>query len=155
MRTLVVGLGNPLLTDDRVGLLVARALRERLADRPGVEVDEDYHGGLRLMERMVGFERAIVVDAIVAGQAPGWIHQLRADDIPTQHTASAHDVNLRTALEFGRTVGAVLPEDDDVRIIGIEAADVATFGTHCTPRVEAAVPAAVATVLELLQRGEG
>ena len=40
MRTLVLGLGNPLLTDDAVGLLVARALRSRLGNRSDVEVDE-------------------------------------------------------------------------------------------------------------------
>jgi hydrogenase maturation protease len=155
VKTLVIGLGNPLLTDDRVGLLVARALQGRLAGRNGVEIDEDYNGGLRLMERMVGFERAIVVDAIVAGGVPGRIRRLRADDMPTQHTASGHDTNLKTALDFGRSVGAALPEDDDVLIIGVEVADVSTFGTHCTPEVAAAVPTAVATVLDLLERGEG
>ena len=64
MKTLILGLGNPLVTDDSVGLRVIEQLKPLLADRADVEVSEDYWGGLRLMERMIGFDRAIVVDAI-------------------------------------------------------------------------------------------
>ena len=67
MKTLILGLGNPLVTDDSVGLRVAEQLKPLLADRPEVEVAEDYWGGLRLMERMIGFDRAIVIDAICTG----------------------------------------------------------------------------------------
>jgi hydrogenase maturation protease len=154
MRTLVVGLGNPLLTDDGVGLVVARALRDRLPDRRDVDVQEDFNGGLRLMERMVGYDRAIVVDAILTGGMAGSIQLLRGGNMPTQHSASSHDATLRTALDFGRSVGAALPLDEEILMIGIEAADVSTFGTCCTPEVQAAVPAAVETVLLALQSGE-
>jgi F420-non-reducing hydrogenase large subunit len=153
MKTLVVGLGNPLLTDDRAGLLVARRLRERLADRPDVDVAEDFHGGLHLMERMVGYGRAIVVDAIRTGGGPGTLHRLRVDGLPTQHSASGHDANLKTALEFGRAVGARLPRDEDVLILGIEAAEVEVFGTRCTPPVERAVQGAVEAVVRVLEQG--
>ena len=75
-----------------------------------MDVSEDYWGGLRLMERMIGFDAAIVVDAIQTGAAPGTIHLLTPDGIPTQRSASAHDVNLSTALEFGRRAGANCPK---------------------------------------------
>ena len=136
-----------------VGLLVARELRARLRDHPDVDVDEDYHGGLRLMERMIGYDRSIVIDAIRTGDVPGKIHRLRGDALPTQHSASAHDVNLKTALAFGRVEGAVLPGTDNIVCIGIEAADVSTFSERCTPEVEAAVPRAVEAVLSALDEG--
>ena len=66
-KILVLGLGNPLLGDDSVGLRVAQQVQAQLADRPEVEVAEDYWGGLRLMERLAGFERVIIVDAICSG----------------------------------------------------------------------------------------
>ena len=101
MKTLVLGLGNPLVTDDSVGLRVTAELKKELAGRTDVEVNEDYWGGLRLMERMAGFDRAIVIDAIQTGAAPGTIHHLLPASIPTQQSASAHDVNLPTALARG------------------------------------------------------
>ena len=113
-------------------------------------MSEDYWGGLRLMERLIGFDRAIVVDAIQTGSPPGTIHLLTADGIATQRSASAHDVNLATALEFGRQAGAKLPENDRIQLVGIEAEDVLTFCERCTPAVEAAIPQAIAVVQNLL-----
>ncbi len=153
MRTLVIGLGNPLVSDDGVGLRVVADLKPLLADRPEVEVVEDYWGGLRLMECMIDFDRAIVVDAICTGAEPGTIHHLTPDDIPTQRSNSAHDLNLPTALEFGRRAGAHLPKNEDIRLVGIEAKDVVNFSEQCTPAVGAAIPRAVRQVLELLDTG--
>ena len=146
MKILVLGLGNPLVSDDSVGLRVAAELKSRLADRPEIDVGEDYWGGLRLMERLVGYERAVVIDAIRTGAPPGTIHFLRPDALPTQRSASAHDVNLPTALALGRHAGLRLPKDADILLVGVEAEDVLTFGESCTPAVAAAIPRAVDAV---------
>lgn len=153
-RTLVLGLGNPILSDDSVGLRVAQELRRILPPQPGLVVDEDYWGGLRLMERLAGFDRAIIIDAIQSGAAPGTIHCLRPDELPTQHSASAHDVNLPTALAFGRQMGVHLPPDDQILLVAIEAEDVLTFGEECTTAVAAAIPRAVEMVREILAAWE-
>jgi hydrogenase maturation protease len=150
-RSLVIGLGNPILRDDSVGLRVVRALRSRLIDVPHVEVAEDFHGGLRLMERLVGFQRAIVVDAIVTGAAPGTLHVLGVDGPPTQRSASAHDLDLPTALAMGRQAGARLPKTEDILLIGIEAEDVLNFGEQLSPDVERAIPQAVGLILAQLK----
>lgn len=151
MKTLVLGLGNPLVADDSVGLRVAAELKSRLADRPDVEVGEDYWGGLRLMERMIGYDRVIVVDAICTGSPPGTIHRLTPEGIPTQKSNSAHDLSLPMALALGRQAEAALPRDEHIRLIGVEAEDVLTFSEQCTPAVAAAIPRAVEVVLEELK----
>jgi hydrogenase maturation protease len=150
-RTLVLGLGNPILSDDAVGLEVARRLKAELAGVPGVEVDEDFNGGLRLMERLAGYDRAVIVDAIVSGAAPGTVHLLTAGDMPTQRTVCAHDVSLPTALALGRRSGLHLPETSEIHVIAVEAADVMTFSEELTPAVAAAVPLAVQAARQALQ----
>jgi hydrogenase maturation protease len=154
-KTLIIGLGNPLVSDDSVGLRVAAELRRQLAGRDDVEVTEDYWGGLRLMERMIGYERAIVVDAICTGAPPGTLHHLTTASIATQKSASAHDVSLPTALAFGRQAGAKLPEDRHVSLLGIEAQDLVNFSEQCTPAVAAAIPRAVREVLQILESMQG
>ena len=147
-KTLILGLGNPLLGDDSVGLRVARDLRKR---GPGPFcVDEDYCGGLRLMERMIGFERAIIVDACCTGAAPGTVRVLPADALPTRHTTSAHDVDLAAALALGRSAGAALPAPRNIRVVAIEAAQCLTFQEECTPAVAASIGPARDAVLALL-----
>jgi hydrogenase maturation protease len=153
-KTLVIGLGNPLVADDSVGLRVAACLEGRLEDYPNVDVVEDFWGGLRLMEKMIGYRRAIVIDAMFTGSAPGTILHATAVQFSTRKSASAHDVDLPTALAFGRAAGALLPADDEVRLVGIEAADLVHFGDCCTPDVAAAIPRAVAAVVDLLGDGQ-
>jgi hydrogenase maturation protease len=149
---LVIGLGNPLLRDDAVGLHVVRQVRAALGEQEDVEVAEEVCGGLRLMERMIGFDRAILIDAIRSGRPPGTVWMLDPRDMRTQHSASAHDVNLPTALALGRLTGARLPSDDHFRVIAIAVEDVETFGEEMSPAVEAAVPRAADRVLIELDR---
>ena len=108
-----------------------------------------------MMERMIGFDRAIVIDAICTGASPGTIHLLNPGDIPTQRSSSIHDVNLTTALKLGYQAGAHLPSMEDILLIGVEAADVQTFDESLSAEVEKALPAAVAAVMTALDSCEG
>lgn len=153
MKTLVVGLGNPLLTDDGIGVKVAYEVARIVStpSRDDVEVIEASVGGLRLMELMIGYDRVLLVDAITTknGAKPGTIHRITYEDLrdicPTQHSASAHDTTLVNALEFGRTIGLELPSS--ISVIAIEADNLYEFGCDPTPAVAAAIPEAVAAVL--------
>lgn len=152
-RTLVLGLGNPILRDDSVGLRVAEAIAAKMTGREDVVVEQDTWGGLRLMEHMIGFDRAIIIDAIQThSHPPGTLHRLHPDDMPTQRSASAHDVNLATALAFGRQAGARLPQDEQILLIGIEAADVQTFDEALSPDLERALPRAIEATIEALSK---
>jgi hydrogenase maturation protease len=145
MRTIVLGLGNPIRGDDAVGLKVVALVRERLGPGSPVHVVEEAAGGLRLMERLAGYDRAILVDAAVTGAAPGTVRRLAPDELPTQRTAYAHGVDLNTALGLGREMG--LPMPGDVRIVAIEAESVFDFRSELSPPVAAAVERAVEAVL--------
>jgi hydrogenase maturation protease len=145
MRTIVLGLGNPILGDDAVGLKVAGLVRERLGPGSPVDVVEEAAGGLRLMEQLAGYDRAILVDAAVTGATPGTVRRLDPDELPTQRTAYAHGVDLTTALALGREMG--LPMPGEVRIVAVEAEGVLDFSDDLSPSVAAAVQRAVEAVL--------
>lgn len=152
MRTLVIGLGNPILTDDGAGIYAARVVERVLPPDAKIDVTELAVGGLGLMEAMIGYERVVLIDAFwQPGGEPGQIVEFDAGHLPdTLNTASAHDVNLPTALRIGRRLGASLPSNEHIQIIGIQAREVLTFGDVPTPKVEAAIPEAAARVLQLL-----
>lgn len=151
---LVLGLGNPILGDDGVGWKVAEEVRSRLeGQQPPVEIDCASLGGLSLMERMLGYDRAIVIDAIETGQYPiGHVSRfpLQALSNPTAgHTASAHDTSLLTALESARALGETVPSQID--IIAIEVEQRYDFSEQLTPAIQAAVGVATRKVLEALR----
>lgn len=147
MRTIVVGLGNPILSDDGVGIKVAGLVRRLIPRSSGIAVVEAYAGGLRLMEAIAGFDRAIIVDAMKSGtQPPGTIRLLTPDALTgTRNTLCAHDGDLSSALALGRDLGLAVP--DKVEIIGVEAGEVECFSEELTSGVMAALPEAVNEVL--------
>ncbi len=155
MKTLVIGLGNPILGDDGVGWRVAEEIARKTANQPDVEVDCVALGGLSLMERLTGYERVILVDSIFTGKKPvGTVSQFQLTELPdlsSGHTTAVHDTSLRNALNVGRSMDIPLPRDEDVLIVAIEAENVYDFSETLSPPVEAAVPQAVEAVLQLIQ----
>ena len=154
-KTLILGLGNPILTDDGVGIHVVRALRARTLP-PGVLFAEAGIGGLRLLEEIAGYERVILVDAILTpGGRPGEITLLEPRDLRTSlHSGSAHDLSFTAALELGRELGMDIPEDPHIKIVAIQAEDVQTLGEKMTPAVEASISGAVETVMKIVKEEE-
>ena len=138
MKTIVLGLGNTILSDDGVGIYVARALGERL--REAADVREAELAGLDLLEMLKGYDRAYIVDAIqLDGEMPGVVFRMKPDDIRiTPRLASFHDIDLVTALALGRRLQFHMPEE--VVIFGVQAADTLTLGEECTDAVERVIP---------------
>lgn len=148
-KTLVLGLGNPILCDDGVGFRVIAELKGRL-DQQEVTVIETSAAGLSLLDLLAGYDRAIIIDAIqtVGGEA-GQIYQLDPEAFnATRHAASPHDVNFATALELGNRLGLALPQQ--IVIFAIEVADTSTFSEECTPEVSRAIPVCVEKIIQLL-----
>jgi hydrogenase maturation protease len=159
-RTLIVGLGNPILGDDGVGWRIAESLERRLRDDAAVcralgpvEVDELAVGGLRLMERLVGYERVVLADAQLDGNTPGTVSTRPMAEVDSRlagHLDSAHDATLTAALAAGGRLGAPLPTDLTVVAVTIEPS--IEFGERLSPRVAAAVEPAVDAIIEILRR---
>ncbi|MBI5053896.1 MAG: hydrogenase maturation protease [Chloroflexi bacterium] len=152
MKTLVIGLGNPILGDDGVGWRVVEAVQEQINDS-SVDVDCAAVGGITLMEHLIGYDRAILIDAVITHQPIGTVSLFRLNELTehsTLHTSSAHDASLQTAIAAGKAMGAHLPHD--VIIIGIEAEKIHDFSEELSPQVEAAVPRAADEVLLLLEK---
>ncbi len=142
MKTLVLGLGNEVLSDDGVGILAARVLKEALDGR--ADVIESSLAGLALLEYFIGYERAIVIDAVKTGRCPaGTIYELSPDELDSALAPSLHcagemlAVAERLKLDFPK----------EIRIFAVEVADPYTIGGPLSPPVRKAFK-------ELLQRVE-
>jgi hydrogenase maturation protease len=155
-KILIVGLGNPILGDDGVGWVVAHEV-EACLHKEGINIEVDYLslGGLSLMERLVGYEKVILIDSLTTGKHPqGTVIIFTLEDLvdlTSGHTAAAHDTSLKTALATGRQLGADLPHDKDIHVVAIESRHVYDIQEGLTPAIAAAVPNAVEQVLELFR----
>jgi len=153
LKTLVVGLGNPILGDDGAGWKIAEQLQIS-GDLPeGVDVVCLALGGISLMEALEGYQKAILIDAIVTHQAPiGAVSNFYLDSMQNPfsgHLFSTHDTSLHDALRIGRDLGVSLPKD--IQVVAIEAERVYDFSEELSPAVLAAVPQAVEVIRQLLE----
>jgi hydrogenase maturation protease len=156
LKTLIVGLGNPILGDDAIGWRIAEQVRSHLELVPAanqwIEVDFLALGGLSLMERLVGYPRAIIIDAITTHQnPPGAVYCFPLEALPDRsagHTTAAHDTSLPTAIALGRSMGASLPEE--ITIVAVEVEQIYEFSESLSPAIAAAIPLAKQLILDLI-----
>jgi hydrogenase maturation protease len=166
---LVIGLGNPILGDDGVGWRVAEKVAQHfhltMASLPATSIVESYSsytqvevdclsvGGLALMERLIGYERAIIIDALSTGRLSiGTVSQIALSDMPEHalgHLCAPHDTTLQNALRLGRSMGAKIP--DEIVVVGIEIDLVYNFSDELSPAVHESIPEAFNMVMELLK----
>jgi hydrogenase maturation protease len=150
LRTLLLGMGNPILSDDAVGVRLAGDFKARLeaeGGRPDLEIVEECSvGGLNLLDIVSGYDRLIVFDCIkTQGGEPGKWYYFTAESLrETMNLSSIHDTNFATALALGRKLGHKIPAENEVHI----------FAENLTPPLENAYPffsdAIFAAVLRLL-----
>jgi hydrogenase maturation protease len=142
--TIVIGVGNPLLGDDGVGVLVARELAARRAPSWDVDVTEATAAGLALAERLSGYRRAVVIDALVAGpgEPDGLVRRLSLEDLgASRHARSTHDTDLVGALAALAAAGEAVPTT--ITFVGVTASRVDVFDDELSAPVAAAAAALV------------
>jgi hydrogenase maturation protease len=140
-RTAVLGLGNPVVSDDRVGLAVAEEFRRLLAEAPieGVTVLESTRGGFELIDLLSGFSDAVIIDCLTLPQpSPGRLRRLSLDHVAgSARLINAHEISITQAFQLAAKMGIEMPRA--VEIFAIEGGDTSTISEEMTPAVAAAV----------------
>ena len=152
MKTLILGIGNPFLGDDGVGFHIAQRLANGIKD-DNIDVRDTGMDGLNLLELIVGYDKVIIIDAIMAekGEA-GETYRFGPEKIAsTVHpTTSPHHANLATAIEIGKKyLTEQMPREIVVFAVAIE--EVTKVTEEMTVEVEEAVPVAVNLILEEIE----
>jgi hydrogenase maturation protease len=150
MKTIVLGVGNPILQDDGVGIHVIEEMRKRKLKDSDVSFDTAFTGGLNLLDMIRGYEKVILVDAITQEQsAPGEVKRFSVNSATSLHSTNPHDVSLAEALSLAHNLGETsLPKE--IILIGIVVRRSYDFGEKLSAEVQRAVPTAVRMVLSEL-----
>ena len=149
MRTLVLGIGNTILGDDGIGVHIAQGLAKEINDE-NIDVMDTSIDGLNLLELIVGYDKVIIIDAIMTEDGEvGEIYRLRPENfVKTVHpTTSPHNANLATAIEIGKKV-LVGQMPAKVVVFAVNIQEVTEFTEEMTRKVKEAISRAVNLVLE-------
>lgn len=147
-KTLILGIGNILLTDEALGVVVVRCL-EAEGDLEDVALLDGGTLSFTLSGPIADSPRLIVVDAAVMGEAPGTVRVFEGEAMDHQLSGiakSVHEVSLMDLLDIARITDS-LPRYR--ALVGVEPAQV-DWGDELSPAVAAAVPEAMARIRALL-----
>lgn len=145
-KTIVLGIGNPILRDDGVGIRVVEKLKSQFHDEH-VTMDVAYTGGMNLLDLVRGFDKVILVDAIIMERArTGEVKRLLLPEAPAVHSSNPHDISFSEALLLARKLGEHrLPKE--VIVIGIVVKETRQFGEQLSNEVSSAIPGAISLIL--------
>ncbi len=133
-KILFLGLGNPILSDDAVGIRVVEAIEGILGTRPHISFMTGSFTGLHMLDAIQGYDRAIIIDALEGDGAPGTLKRIAMGEIPeTSHLTSMHSMDLMTAMHWGRDIGMHMPVN--IVVYGIHTENVISFSEHMSAAV--------------------
>jgi hydrogenase maturation protease len=152
MNIIILGVGNQILGDDGVGIHVSDELKKRIKD-PNITIDDAVTGGMNLLELLLGYDKAIIVDAVKSNEGEvGEVKRIPLDNFSTMHSCNPHDVSLIEAIEVAKKMGEKrIPQE--IIIIGIIMKEIpCEFGEKLSEKIEAAVPKAVDMILNEIKK---
>lgn len=150
-KTLVLGLGNEIIADDAIGILAARELKNRLDET--IDVIESSVAGMALMEIMMDYDQAILIDAIVTGNhQPGTILEMKPEDLGQVIAPSAHYAGIPEVIALANQMQIHFP--NEIVIFAIEVKDALTIGGALSDEVKNTLPELCTKVEEQIQLWE-
>lgn len=158
-RTVVLGIGNPLMGDDGIGITIVQRLLNREEVSPfaqgKVEILDGGTLGYLLIDRLAGVSELVVVDAANMGTDAGAVRVFEDGDmddfLASNRKSSVHEVGLIDLLEMLALMGQ-LPQRR--ALVGIQP-EIVDWQTDLSPAVAASLPRAEAAVMEVVSAWYG
>ncbi|MDH4157607.1 MAG: hydrogenase maturation protease [candidate division Zixibacteria bacterium] len=142
-KPLVLGLGNDLLGDDGIGILAARELTRELDG--AADVAETGLHGVALLDLLIGYDRAVIIDAINTGRCPaGTILELGPEDFKPVSGPSPHYTGLPELISLAKQLHLEFP--GDIKVFAVESSETQTVGAPMSAPVAAALSEVVERV---------
>jgi hydrogenase maturation protease len=146
--TLVIGVGNTILSDDGVGVHAARLLQSDPRLPEDVTVLDGGTIGLELLPYACEAGCILLLDAINKGGAPGTIWRIQARDL--LNISAGSSVHQLGVADLVAALALVSAKPQDIVLLGVQPA-YAGWGTTLTPTVEAVLSRLVELALEQLR----
>jgi len=154
MKTIILGVGNQILGDDGVGVQVSNELK-KYVKAPNITIDEAITGGMNLLEMILDFDKAIIIDAVKTEKGKnGDVKKISLEDFSTLHSCNPHDISLFEAIKMAKKMGQEkIPKE--IIIIGILMEKIpCEFSEKLSPEIQDAVPKAITLILKEIKKDQ-
>jgi hydrogenase maturation protease len=145
---LVLGIGNLVMSDDGVGVVVAQQLQQRFRFPDTVEVLDGGTLGLDLLPKLEHITHLIMIDAVETGEKPGTCVRLSGEELPIalQTKVSPHQMGLKDLLAVSELMGH---SPKEMVLIGVQPGSI-DMAVGLTAEVEAVLEKLISNILHEL-----
>ena len=155
-RTLILGIGNRIVGDDAIGLVVAERLYSEFVsacpDR-SVDLKMAEFAGWRLIDLLQGYERVVIIDAMIADtRDPGECFRVTSTAQGMAHMRTSHGLGICEALKLAEMSG--LPMPTDIAIYAITASRTTEFSEELSPQLTARISGITREILTDITESE-
>ncbi|MFZ0737178.1 MAG: HyaD/HybD family hydrogenase maturation endopeptidase [Candidatus Acidiferrales bacterium] len=146
--TVVIGVGNTILSDEGVGVHAARLLQDDPRVPAGVTILDGGTIGLELIPYASDASRVLLLDAMNSGSAPGTLARMTGRDLLGK--TAGRGVHQLGVADLIAALFLVSASPQDIVLLGVQPANT-DWGTTLSPAVEAALIPMVNAALAQLQ----
>lgn len=152
--TIVIGLGNPLMTDEGIGVLLVQKLTQKFEQSAASSQDVEFHdggtGGMNLLYKIENREKVILIDCAKMGEKPGTLRRFTPDQVRTIKQLghfSLHEIDILKLLDLAAQLDSAPKQ---VVIFGIEPASL-DLGNNLSPTLQSQFDNYLNTIFAELQ----
>jgi hydrogenase maturation protease len=134
-----------------MGIHAANLLKVIFKDNPAITVVDTAEHGVVLLEYFIGFDKAVLIDAIQTGQrSPGTVFEIDSSDLKPVITPSPHFTGIPELFRIAEQLEIEFPKE--IKIVAMEVEDLSTLGGGLSDSVADSLPELVRTVEEMVHR---
>ncbi len=152
-KTIVLGLGNPIMSDEGIGPALVQRFMDRAQDYAPIEFVDAGTGGFSLLYHLEGANKVVFIDCAQMGDQPGTLRRFTCDEVQTVKRLahfSLHEGDLLTLIDKAKELGQC-PEE--IVIFGIEP-ELIDFGLGLTETLSGQMDGYVACIDKELKNSQ-
>jgi len=150
---LILGLGNEILSDDAVGILALRELKNKYSNNDKLDFIESAESGLFLLDYIIGYQKVLILDSIYReNEQPGIIEEIDLANLDNGHYSpkSPHYIGLPFTIKIAMNLKLEIPKT--IKILAMNVADPYTLSENLTPTVKSALPFYIACASAIIEQ---
>lgn len=151
---LILGLGNEILSDDAIGIMALRQIKNRYLNNEKIDFIESAESGISLLDYIIGYQKVLILDSIFKqNESPGTIEEIDISNMKETHYCpkTPHYIGLPYTIKIALNLHLNVPQT--IKVLAMNVADPYSLKeNNLTPQVAAALPLFIALASAIIEQ---
>lgn len=151
---LILGLGNEILSDDAIGIIALRHIKNKYLNNEKIDFIESAESGISLLDYIIGYKKVLIIDSIFKeNEKPGTIEEINISNMQETHYSpkTPHYIGLPFSIKIAHNLHLNVPQF--IKVLAMNVADPYTLKeNNLTPQVKTSLPFFIAIAYAIIEQ---